>query len=102
MNTKLKTKLKKYAIPYEKAFAKDMKSAQFRKLVKAKERYFDTLVSIKKLRKQKGLSQEKLAELAGLPRRTIVRIESGQKNTTIDTLISIASAMGEELVVGLK
>ncbi|MBN2016373.1 helix-turn-helix transcriptional regulator [Candidatus Dojkabacteria bacterium] len=102
MNSKLKTKLRKYAIPYEKAFVQDMKKAQFRRLVRAKKRYFETLSSIKKLRKQKGFSQEKLAKLAGLPRRTIVRIESGQKNTTIDTLISIASAMEEELVIRLK
>jgi DNA-binding XRE family transcriptional regulator len=102
MNSKLKNNLRKYATPYEEVFKKDMKDVRFRKLVKAKERYFDTLVSIKKLRKQKGLSQEKLAKLAGLPRRTIVRIESGQKNTTIDTLISIASAMGEDLIIKLK
>ena len=49
---------------------------------------------VKKLRKKKGLSQEKLARLADVSNNTIVNIEAGkQKNPTIDTLRKIAKAL---------
>ena len=42
---------------------------------------------IRKLREEKGLSQEKLARLADVSNNTIVNIEAGkQKNPTIETL----------------
>jgi len=50
---------------------------------------------IKKLREEKGLSQEKLARLADVSNNTIVNIEAGkQNNPTIETLKSIAKALG--------
>ena len=45
---------------------------------------------VKKLRLQKGWSQEHLAELTGLTRRTIQRIEQGQK-PSLDTQKALAS-----------
>ena len=49
---------------------------------------------IKKLREEKGLSQEKLARLADVSNNTIVNIEAGkQNNPTIETLKSIAKAL---------
>jgi len=49
---------------------------------------------IKKLREEKGLSQEKLARLADVSNNTIVNIEAGkQDNPTIETLKSIAKAL---------
>lgn len=49
---------------------------------------------VKKLREEKGLSQEKLARLADVSNNTIVNIEAGkQNNPTIETLKSIAKAL---------
>ena len=45
---------------------------------------------IKKLRKQKGWSQEHLAALCGLNVRTIQRVENGNK-ASLETLQSLAS-----------
>lgn len=89
-------------ISYEDAFKKDRKDPKYRKLVESKRKYFETLIALRKAREAKGLSQYKLAELAGLPRQTIIRIESGQKNTTIDTLIRMASAIGKRIDMRLK
>ena len=51
--------------------------------------------NIRKLRKEKGLSQDKLSKLADVAFHTIVKIESGEtKNPTIDTVKKISKALG--------
>jgi DNA-binding XRE family transcriptional regulator len=48
---------------------------------------------IRKIRNAKGLSQEKLADVAGISENTIVTLESGVLNTTIATCFDIAKAL---------
>jgi len=51
--------------------------------------------NVEKLRKQKGLSQEKLARLADVANNTIIKMESGKnKNPTLETLRKVAKAFG--------
>jgi len=46
------------------------------------------------LRKQKGLSQERLARLADVANNTIIKMESGEnKNPTLETLRKVAKAL---------
>lgn len=48
--------------------------------------------NIKKLRKQYHLSQEQLAQKAGITYSTLIKIESGlNKNPTLETLTKIAN-----------
>ena len=47
---------------------------------------------IQEERKKRGLSQEKLAELAGLHRTYIGMIERGEKNITLSNIEKIANA----------
>ena len=55
--------------------------------------------NIKKYRKEKGLSQDKLSRLADVSHATIIKIESGGiQSPTIDTVQKIAKALG----VGLE
>ena len=50
--------------------------------------------NIKRLRENKGLSQEKLARMADVANNTIIKIESGKNdNPTLDTLKKIAKAL---------
>ena len=50
--------------------------------------------NVRKARKKKGLSQDKLAREADVAYNTVVKIESGEnKNPTIETLRSIAKAL---------
>jgi transcriptional regulator with XRE-family HTH domain len=49
---------------------------------------------IRALREAKGLSQERLADLAGLHRNFIGLIERGQRNPTFLTLIALSSKLG--------
>ena len=48
---------------------------------------------IRNYRTQKGLSQEKLAELAGCHPTYIGQLERGDKNATLESVEKIASAM---------
>ena len=51
--------------------------------------------NIKKLRKEKGLSQDRLSRLADVSHATIIKIESGGiQSPTIDTVQKIAKALG--------
>lgn len=51
--------------------------------------------NIKKLRQEKGVSQDRLSKLADLSLNTVVNIESGgNRNPTIETLNKIANALG--------
>ncbi|MGW0984252.1 helix-turn-helix domain-containing protein [Streptomyces xiamenensis] len=44
-----------------------------------------------------NLSQERLAELAGVSRDTIVRVETGTRSARLDWLIQIADALEVDL-----
>lgn len=50
--------------------------------------------NIRKFRKKKGLSQDKLSKLADISHTTIIKIESGGiQSPTIDTVQKIAKAL---------
>ena len=52
----------------------------------------------KKLRKQRGLSQDRLSKLADISHNTIIKIESGAiQSPTMDTAQKIAKALGVSL-----
>ncbi len=53
------------------------------------------MVLLQEKRKNKGLSQQRLAEISGIPQQTISAIESGvRKNPGVETLAPLARAMG--------
>ena len=47
-----------------------------------------------RIRKEKGLTQEQLAERSGLSQQYLSGLEQGRRNPTIVTLYEIASALG--------
>jgi DNA-binding XRE family transcriptional regulator len=48
---------------------------------------------IVRLRRQRGLTQEQLAELSGIKQNNLSRIEQGRYNITLDTLSRLFAAM---------
>lgn len=49
--------------------------------------------NIRELRKKKGLTQEKLAELAHMDPKSVIEIENGNRNPTLKTIRKIALAL---------
>lgn len=102
MNMRInKEKLINSGIPAAEAFKKYSFTKQEEQIVQEKEAYYEILMNIREIRKEKGLTQERLSQISGIPRTTIALIESGKRNATIDTLQSIARAMGKKIVVKL-
>ena len=52
--------------------------------------------NIRQLRKAKGLSQEALADMAGLHRTYIGGIERGERNVSFANIVRIAEALNVE------
>ena len=59
--------------------------------------------NVRKLREARGLTQQQMAKLAGVPRPTWANLESGQANPTLAVLARVADALQvrlEELIEG--
>lgn len=52
---------------------------------------------IKKLRDEKGMSQRRLAKLAGVDRASLRRFESGESRGNIDLIEKLVEVLGYEL-----
>ena len=71
-------------------------SKEDREYIKRRSKYFSARMQIRRLRVQTKLTQEQLAKKMHVKREFISRIESGNQNITLETLIKIASAVGKE------
>lgn len=69
-----------------------MANRQLRKPAKDLTRILAT--NIRTLRQAKGISQEKLAEIADLHRTYVGSVERGERNVTLSTLEVLAAALG--------
>lgn len=58
--------------------------------------------NVQKFRKERQLSQEKLAELANVHRTYIGMIERAEKNITLCNIEKIAKALGVEIKILLE
>lgn len=53
--------------------------------------------NLKRLRDGRGLSQQALADLSGVPRPTVAHLESGQSNPTLAVVSKLARSLGVTL-----
>ncbi len=72
-----------------------------KQVVEAEKKYYKMVISLKKARQSKGLTQQQLAKKANMSRTMITKVESGERNATLSTLMDIASAMGRQLEIRL-
>lgn len=59
-------------------------------------------VNLRAARTRKGLSQEELAEVAGLHRTYVGSVERAERNVSVDGMERLAEAVGTPLWVLLK
>lgn len=55
-------------------------------------------LQIRKLREEKNLSQQNLADLCNVPKSTIARIERTEVNVKLITLVKIANVLEVDLI----
>lgn len=60
-------------------------------MYKVNERFAENL---RKVRKQKGISQEELAARAGLDLTTVNELENGNREPMLNTIVKLAKALG--------
>ncbi|MCK9413632.1 MAG: helix-turn-helix domain-containing protein [Prolixibacteraceae bacterium] len=58
--------------------------------------------TIKNRRKELGITQPHLAELAGISTNTLYKLERGQSNPTLEVLHKLAEVLGLELKLEVK
>ena len=59
------------------------------------------LTSYINLRKERGITQQEIADRTGIKRRNVARIESGKNAPTIEVLVKLAAALDMELEIRL-
>ncbi len=79
---------------YKKQALKDPK---LKKAYDALEPEYKLASSLIKARLDKKLTQQELAQQAGVTQNTITRLESGTTNPTVGTISRVASKLGKEL-----
>lgn len=60
------------------------------------------LKRLKERREELGVTQEQLAELAGVGLRTVKEIDAGKGNPTVSTLLKLADVLGMDLKLDVK
>jgi transcriptional regulator with XRE-family HTH domain len=55
--------------------------------------YYGITLKLREEREHQGITQSKLAEMTGIPRETINKIESGKRNVTIDKILKLTKAL---------
>lgn len=101
MNTKKGNMKNKKMIKPLTDFMTDITKEE-RKFIDQEKKYYEVVIALRKRREKLGLTQEKLAELSNVPRTTITKVESGTRNATLQTLMSLAQAMGSTFEVKLR
>lgn len=81
-----------------KQWGKQFTPKQKQKAKKANN-YYPVVAEFKKTRKELGFTQQQLADKVGIDRTVIAKIETGARNTTLNSLMMFAEAMDKELKI---
>ncbi len=85
--------VKKGASTFEDLIIELEKDPEFRREDRRQKLYYDLILEIIKRRRELNLSQKELATRVGTRQSSISRIESGEHNMRLSTLIEIAEAL---------
>jgi len=73
-----------------------------RSYIKSRTRFVDFLDDLKRERKSQQLTQTQFSVISTIPRTTVSKIESGNRNATISMIMKYTSALGKVLELQLK
>lgn len=82
---------------YKEYKEKALQNPELRQAYDALEAEYRLASSLIQARLEKSLTQQQLADKAGVTQNTITRLESGTTNPTVGTLTRVASVLGKEL-----
>lgn len=92
---------KKQFDSFDDIFAKFEKSTEFQKADRQLKPFYDLIIEIINRRNDLGLTQKELAERAQTHQSRISKIESGEYNIRLSTLIKIAESLETEVSIKL-
>ena len=84
---------------YRERLARDLKDPEFKSEWDALEPEYQIAEMIIRARYEESLTQQQLADRAGLGQASLSRIETGKVSPDIATLQKIAAAVGKKLVL---
>lgn len=84
---------------YREYLEEQLKDPEFREIWEADEAEFQVRKAIIEARIATGLTQQQVAEAAGMNQRAISRIEMGNTNPTVRTLGKLARGFGKKLEI---
>lgn len=91
----------KKTLSLDEVFEKDLQNQSFQKKGRQIKPYEDLLVDVINRRSDMGLTQKELAKKAKTFQSRISKIESGDHDFRISTIIQIAEALDSELILRL-
>lgn len=88
-------------ITHEEARRHRWEDPEYRKEYRRLQPRYDVVRDILRLRHSRGMTQEQLAERAATHQSRVSRIESGEDDFRISTLVSVAEALGADVKIRL-
>lgn len=84
-------------VTFEDMLKKQMKINGFKEGYEKEVARMNMIHQIKQARLAKKMTQEKLAQKAGMPQSVIARLESGRQGISFATITQIATALGKKI-----
>ena len=89
-------------IRFDEYKKKKISNSKLKKEYEKTKSDYDVILDIAGERKKLHITQQKLADMTGIDRADISRIENAEANPTIGTLKKIAKALDRKLVIEFK
>jgi len=89
-------------ISLDELFSEDHKDSKYKELQRSKKPFSDLVVDVVNRRNELKMTQKDLAKKAGTYQSRISKIESGEHDFRLSTIINIATALDADVEIRLK
>ena len=84
---------------FRETLNEQMKDAAFKAASDATEAEYQLIKTMLEARQRKDITQKQLSEITGIAQADISRIENGNANPSLQTLVRLAAGMGARLKI---